>query len=368
MAMGPVWTRSALGPIVAIVAVTSGCRWMPVRQSNPPAYEAKDVGSPAIPATPERTTPPAFPDLPPLTQIPKLQPISDEEALPADSKTDILATAAIRDDEIKKAVAESVPNLLTPPRSEKPVETPANVQATEGAETGENATPGVAASTHRTEPQVPELRPDPSQAWRIEVEHLLELCGTNARNGGDPGEVWATRERVLTCLAEPKESSLWKTVVSALAIPAAADDPAENPESAKLPAPQADVIADLQLCRRIMGFGKTEPFGADQLKPGQEVLLYTESEGLGIEPARDGFRSRLSSSVAILSPADGHVHWSRDFEVEDWCRRRRRDFFVGYSFAIPPDLAPGNYVVRLIQKDLVAGREATKVVRVTVLP
>ena len=331
-----VWKRSALGPIVLVVAMTSGCRWVPVRPTAPAS------GNPPVSSTSETAAELPIPELPPA---PALKPVSDEEALAASGKTEILDAVASRDDAVKQAIAETPP---PPPIVTEP--TP-NVQKTET-----NVKPVL-------ETEKPALRPaeahvEPSRTWKTEVDRLLELARANAKNETGSAELWATRERVLNCLSDPDEAILWNTVMNGLSSPAPVAEPAAEPPK--------ELIADLRLCRKVIGFGKTEPLATETLKPGQDVLLYCEVEGQEFEPSADGFRARLVSSISLLPASGADPVWHRDFEVKDWCRRKRRDFFVGYNFSLPPDLAPGTYLVRLVQRDQIGNTSATKVLPIIV--
>ena len=52
--------------------------------------------------------------------------------------------------------------------------------------------------------------------------------------------------------------------------------------------------------------------------------------------------------------------------AEDACRKRRRDFFVGHRFTLPESITPGNYRLRLTEKDLVADHVATRETVITI--
>ena len=70
-----------------------------------------------------------------------------------------------------------------------------------------------------------------------------------------------------------------------------------------------------------------------------------------------------------LADGGGEPVWSRDFEpAEDLCRRPRHDYFASYKLRLPANVPVGTYRLRLTQADLVAGRETTRDLVLTVRP
>ena len=120
-------------------------------------------------------------------------------------------------------------------------------------------------------------------------------------------------------------------------------------------------IADVRLCRMVHGFGNVELLESSTRKAGQSVVLYSEIEGLAYEPAGPAYRSRVDGKVELIPEGAEAPAWSHPLSiVEDVCRKRRRDYFVGHKFTLPDGLTPGNYRLRLAQRDLVADRVATR--------
>ena len=313
MACGPGSLRPALGWIVLAAVAAPGCRWLPAR--------APDLG-PAPMRGPSTSLPP----------LPVIRPVGDDEAFRRLAPTPILDAAAARDREVQRALAEST--------------TPDPIAVAENHPVAE-PDPLVEPASFAP-PAAPSEIPDPP-AVAPEVE---------------------TQEAVLP------EGPLWDYVLSALAeaadeeeAPAIIDPPAaplDLPPVAPEPAP-VFAVADLRVCRRVVGFGRTEPLAADSIAPGRVVLLYCELENVRDEATADGFRSRLACSAAILRLGQDEPVWSGDLGTgEDVCPRRRRDFFVSYPVTIPVDLPAGRYELRLTQKDLLAGSEASRSVPIEV--
>jgi len=114
-------------------------------------------------------------------------------------------------------------------------------------------------------------------------------------------------------------------------------------------------IKVLRLCREVRGLGSFEPLPTGVIKAGQPVLLYSEVAGLKYQAHDDGFTSRLSSKVELISASSGSKVWERELgEVEDQCRSRRRDNYVSTRIRIPSTVPPGSYRLRLSEIDLTA--------------
>ena len=119
-------------------------------------------------------------------------------------------------------------------------------------------------------------------------------------------------------------------------------------------------IKVLRLCREVHGFGSFEPLQSDVIKAGQSVLLYSELAGLKYQAHDDGFVSRLSSKVELISASSGTKVWERELgEVDDQCHSRRRDNYVSAKIRMPATVLPGSYRLRLLVTDLTAHQSAS---------
>ncbi len=322
MADGQRRRRLAIGWIVALVAASPGCRWLPVRH---PERDGKPV---AVASTVER-------DEAELPVLPEMRSIGDDEAFKPAEPTPLLNAAASRDAAIKRAIA------LTATSGPDPVVTPPRLEIT----TTPEAPPAEVA-----EPVTPR------------IDALVEPAAfvPPAAQSPEAGKL-SDAPASVAVLAAP-ESSLWDYVLSAMAV--ATQSPAGDPQAPEATPPPVEpefAISDLRICRRVFGFGRTEGLAAEAVVAGQMVLLYCELEGVRDEEVADGVRSRLGSTVSIVPESGGDPVWSFDLGIaEDHCRRRRRDFFVNYRVKIPESLAPGEYRVRLVQSDLLAGKSASR--------
>jgi hypothetical protein len=115
-----------------------------------------------------------------------------------------------------------------------------------------------------------------------------------------------------------------------------------------------------QFCEKIGGFGVYAPSASAVFKPGQDVLVYCEPEGIAYQTDSDGFRSRIASRVEILSEGSNDPVWSEDMGyVEDICRSKRRDYYVNFRVSLPESLAAGRYRLKVSQVDLIGETDAS---------
>jgi hypothetical protein len=194
-------------------------------------------------------------------------------------------------------------------------------------------------------PEVAGLKLEPTPETKIKVDPEIQRAG--AKSG--PPDTRATSE-----LAEEA--------------PPEAD---ETPED-----DQALAITETRFCRRVHGFGSVDPLPpGETLKPGRKVWLYAELTGVRYDPDEDGFRSRIASRLELFrKPGGGPVRavdsvWVETTpDAEDFCRHRRRDYFVNYVIPLPKSTKPGEYVLRLSVTDLLSNRVTTSDVPLSIAP
>lgn len=112
------------------------------------------------------------------------------------------------------------------------------------------------------------------------------------------------------------------------------------------------VVRNLAFCTEIQSFGCNTPFSSYEFAPGQAVLLYAEVDNFTSEPTPKGYHTALRSRYRIFD-SQGRCVEDQDFTLtEEYCRNRRRDFFIGYHLSLPGQLAPGRYTLELTIEDL----------------
>ncbi len=126
-------------------------------------------------------------------------------------------------------------------------------------------------------------------------------------------------------------------------------------------------VANLQLCRKVNGFGSFEPLAGTTVQPGQRVLLYCEMTGLRYEAVDAGFASRLSTRVELRAADTETVIWEQELGIaRDVCRRVRHDYYVSYRLTFPRSLPAGPHHLRVVQTDLAANRSASSEILLTI--
>jgi len=112
------------------------------------------------------------------------------------------------------------------------------------------------------------------------------------------------------------------------------------------------VVSRLAFCSKIDSYGCYHEFNNDEFVPGQEVLLYAEVENFASVSTEKGFHTSLRSSYEIFNNLGQRVD-DHDFtNTEEYCRNRRRDFFIGYHLNLPAHVLPGKYTLTLTVEDL----------------
>ena len=118
-------------------------------------------------------------------------------------------------------------------------------------------------------------------------------------------------------------------------------------------------IRDLQICRRVRGYGVYEPFETEIFLAGREqpIIIYVELDYFRSVESSDGrHRVRLAQDVVLYNEADGLAVWKQPkVDIVDESRNRRRDFFVVQMIKLPARLSVGKYFLKVRISDLNGG-------------
>jgi hypothetical protein len=203
------------------------------------------------------------------------------------------------------------------------------------------------------DPEKPAAPPRPRDPWLEGLDRLRSVVRDRLDvPDGDADGRWTLRARLLECLDE--SSSQAEAIRGAF-------------EALEAVTPLE--ITELQLCRKVKGFGDFEPLEAAACRPGRGVILYCEMAGVRYESEGALHRSRLASRVEIVATSGGAPVWTQSLgTADDLCRRRRHDYYVNYRMTLPDTLPPGSYEVRLVQDDLVANHSASRSIPVVIQP
>lgn len=115
-------------------------------------------------------------------------------------------------------------------------------------------------------------------------------------------------------------------------------------------------VTGLAFVTSVQSWGVYEAFEQYEFSPGQKVLLYAEVENLASESTAKGYRTAWRSSYQILDATGKQVAQYEYPPNEEFCRRPRRDFFIGCELSIPKDAPPGRYTLRLTVVDMIKQR------------
>lgn len=126
-------------------------------------------------------------------------------------------------------------------------------------------------------------------------------------------------------------------------------------------------IPVVALCSRVDAFGVYDELPDGAMSPNRvnRAIVYGEVQNFASESEDRGYRTLLSSRLELFT-ADGRSVWrDQQDRIEDFCRRRREDFFIAQMVTLPV-LSPGDYVLKMTITDLLASKtnQATKSVTV----
>jgi hypothetical protein len=170
------------------------------------------------------------------------------------------------------------------------------------------------------------------------------------------------------------ETNLGLAPLAQLAVAAAGAElaPAElRPNPDQLPRDRATLqVRRFILCDRIDGLARVHPSASSHIRPGQNLLLYAElagvSEGVGAHAQERVIK--IAATLELWPKDAGAAAWSQALgEAEDQFATPRQAHFAGYRMKVP-NLPPGDYELRLVQTDILAGVVAETSTRVTIVP
>ncbi len=220
------------------------------------------------------------------------------------------------------------------------------------------------------EPTITDSVLDPDDYWRVGLENLLSLTESESHRDGETSEVWAARRRVLDLLTEAEgdldRAELGQIVVRMLAEPVGQTGARDRASGPTTVAEKPLQITDLQLCREVVRFGEFDPIDRSDCQAGQDVILYAETDGVHYEKTSDTFSSQVVTVVEITSDQNDVPIWLDLRAAEDSFHRPRRDYFAAYLLTLPSTLEPGNYQLRVAQRDLLTDQQAVGAIRFTI--
>ncbi|RMG01176.1 MAG: hypothetical protein D6741_05615, partial [Planctomycetota bacterium] len=115
-------------------------------------------------------------------------------------------------------------------------------------------------------------------------------------------------------------------------------------------------IKNLAFVTSVQSWGVYTPFDKYEFSPGQKVLLYAEVENLEAVASPKGYHTAWRCSYEIFDEEGRRI---ADYEypsAEEFCRGRRRDFFISCQFALPESISTGKHTLRLTVVDVNSDR------------
>lgn len=168
---------------------------------------------------------------------------------------------------------------------------------------------------------------------------------------------------------------LWSVAnyFDAQGMPRASDRATQSVAELRTAAQKLKSQADLELrsvtfCQRIDSYGNFERLSRDQFPPGSAVLLYAEVENFGsISAEGDRQMTSLKSTIEFFKSGSDKPIQTIPFKVtQDYCRTKRRDFYLAFEFSIPQQLEAGVYSLVLRTEDQVAKKVASQKINFSV--
>ncbi|MCO6047483.1 hypothetical protein NG895_26570 [Aeoliella sp. ICT_H6.2] len=115
-------------------------------------------------------------------------------------------------------------------------------------------------------------------------------------------------------------------------------------------------VRNLAFCKRVYGYGDFDRQQEDSYKPGQQVTLYAEVDNFRSESTDKGYHTALATSYEVLDQAGNRVEGGEFATVEDYCSRKRQDFFIEYTVQLPKQIYASKYELRLTIRDRLSGK------------
>ncbi len=110
-------------------------------------------------------------------------------------------------------------------------------------------------------------------------------------------------------------------------------------------------IRNLAFCNDIQSYGCVKEFAKPEFAAEQELLLYVEVENFAAESTPKGYHTAMRSSYQIFDSRNQRVA-DGSTTTEEYCQRRRRDYFIAYPLTLPKRIYPGKHTLQLTIEDL----------------
>jgi hypothetical protein len=106
-------------------------------------------------------------------------------------------------------------------------------------------------------------------------------------------------------------------------------------------------VRNLAFCTEVSSYGVYQKFGESTFKANQPLILYAEVDNFKSEETSKGFHTALRSSYQIIDAQGRRVAENDLALTEEFCRNRRRDYFIRYFLSVPERIYDGKYTLQL---------------------
>lgn len=234
-------------------------------------------------------------------------------------------------------------------------------------------------SIETSEPAV-SAKATPPASPTLTRNELLRLIADDIRASSAPDVVKATRLASLSLIdptAHPSPEDMARLdmtqrahverlqrTFSVFAARLAANDPFLQPDKfaedfRRALGEQPLRISNIQLCRRVKGFGIYEAFETPAFLSGREqpAIVYVELENFRSDKHSSGeYLVKLKQELTLYNESDGLAVWQQPaVDIVDQSRNERRDFFVVQLVKLPARLTVGKYRLKVRMTDTQGG-------------
>jgi hypothetical protein len=155
--------------------------------------------------------------------------------------------------------------------------------------------------------------------------------------------------------------------------PASAPPPPDEPDLAvaapPAPQPPADPprldVRNACFASRVRGWSAVDRFAADRFRPGQDVIVYFELDGLSAKESSAGWTTCIDTTLRLVAEDDRELHAWRFEPITETCPARRHDYFARYVVRLPEGIS-GPCRVEAAVTDTLAGTTAAATLPCTV--
>lgn len=171
-----------------------------------------------------------------------------------------------------------------------------------------------------------------------------------------------TPEPMEQAVLPPAETTEPQPVVTTVSLVQPAPLPFDPPAvPAPEPPPAPLSIRNACFATRVQAWGVVDRFPSDEFRPGQDVIVYFELDGLSAGESPAGHTTCIDTMLR-LTAADGTSLHDWSFEpIAETCRSRRHDYFARYVVRIPEAVAAADCRLAIAVTDTLSGEVAEAV-------